>query len=99
MKNIFTIIIILSCYYNSISQIANIPDVNFKNALLEHNPIIDTNNDGEIQLEKAQNTTILDVNRKNISSLEGIRFFRNNINEVDLINKMNCFFGIVLSKK
>ncbi|MEZ4874371.1 MAG: T9SS type A sorting domain-containing protein [Flavobacteriaceae bacterium] len=36
------------------AQIVNIPDVNFKNKLLAHNPIIDTNSNGEIEVAEAE---------------------------------------------
>ncbi len=36
------------------AQIVNIPDANFKNALLNYDPIIDTNNDNEIQISEAE---------------------------------------------
>ncbi len=61
----------------SILQNVHIPDVNFKNALLAHTPIIDTNNDGEIQVNEAHNTQYLNVGYKNISDLTGIENFIN----------------------
>jgi len=36
------------------AQIVNIPDVNFKNKLLAHNPVIDTNSNGEIEVTEAE---------------------------------------------
>ena len=47
LKNLFLIFSLL--FVNSIfSQVINFPDINFKNALLNHNPNIDINNDEEI---------------------------------------------------
>lgn len=57
------------------AQIVNIPDVNFKNALIEIG--IDTNNDGEIQEGEAEVVVNLNINFKEISSLEGIQSFIN----------------------
>lgn len=59
------------------AQIVNIPDQNFKNALLNHTPVIDTNNDGEIQVSEAQVVTILYVSGKSIQDLTGIGSFVN----------------------
>lgn len=39
------------------AQHPNIPDANFKNALPNHNPIIDTNGGGEIQISENQANT------------------------------------------
>lgn len=60
------------------AQIVNIPDANFKNALLNHNPVIDLNADGQIQVsEAAAFAGYLDVSQKNISDLTGIAAFVN----------------------
>ncbi|MBT0607941.1 T9SS type A sorting domain-containing protein [Aequorivita echinoideorum] len=59
------------------SQTVNIPDANFKQALLDHTPPIDTNNDGEIQLSEAQATSVVNVMNKNVSDLTGISAFTN----------------------
>jgi uncharacterized repeat protein (TIGR01451 family) len=60
------------------SQIVNIPDANFKNALLNHNPVINTNGDGEIQVSEAMAFTgKIDVYNKNITDLTGINAFTN----------------------
>jgi len=71
------------------AQIVDIPDANFKTALVSHNPIIDTNGDGEIQVSEANSFFgILDVSYKSISSLIGIQSFINitelNVNINDL---------------
>ncbi|MDR2205142.1 MAG: leucine-rich repeat domain-containing protein [Flavobacteriaceae bacterium] len=53
-------------------------DSNFKAALLSHSPAIDTNSDGEIsQTEAAAVTNSLNVENKNISSMQGIEYFTN----------------------
>ena len=70
------------------AQIVNIPDANFKNALvntvcadfngdLDPEDDADTNNDGEIQLSEAQAVLGLVVTQQNIASLEGIQSFTN----------------------
>ena len=66
------------------AQIVNIPDPNFKNALLNHNPIIDTNNDGEIQASEATAFVgEMNVSNKYISNLAGVEAFTH-------ITKLNC---------
>lgn len=79
MKHIelLLLIFVLLTYNLSLAQIVNIPDANFKNALLNHDPIIDINNDGEIQVSEAEATLELNLNSKNISSLDGIAAFVN----------------------
>lgn len=68
---------------NLYSQNIFIPDINFKTALLNHNPVIDTNGDGEIQITEAQFfTQTINVSGTastpgNIIDLEGIEAFMN----------------------
>lgn len=58
------------------SQIINFPDDNFKTALLNHNPTIDINSDGEIQESEASSFTgTLDVSEKTITDITGIEYF------------------------
>ncbi|WP_299242226.1 T9SS type A sorting domain-containing protein [uncultured Aquimarina sp.] len=70
------------------AQIVDIPDANFKNALINdlvvdtdlngsYDADADTNNDGEIQVSEAQAVQRLRVARFNIQSLEGIQSFTN----------------------
>ncbi len=55
----------------------NFPDPNFKNALLNHDPVIDTSGDGEISVQEAEAVTKLTLNRQDITNIEGIAFFEN----------------------
>ncbi len=74
IKILLTIIL----FYNiSNAQIVNIPDENFKNALLSHSPTIDTSNDGEIQISEAEATLEIDVHFESINDLTGIEKFIN----------------------
>ncbi len=60
------------------AQNVNIPDTNFKDALLTHNPIIDTNGDDEIQVSEAEAFTgFLQIINKNVSDATGIEAFVN----------------------
>ncbi|WP_163409445.1 leucine-rich repeat domain-containing protein [Flavobacterium ajazii] len=72
---------VLSFAQLSIAQtscIVDIPDANFKNALLNHSPAIDTNSDREIQCSEATAFRgLLNVSGKNISNLTGIEAFTN----------------------
>lgn len=73
-----------NCSVSSCNTIVNIPDANFKAALLDHGAgivgsgisIIDTDGDGEICITEAQAYTgIIDVHNKNISDITGIEAF------------------------
>ena len=66
----------------------NIPDANFKNALVNDNVQdtdgngsydndVDTNDDGEIQVSEAEAVQILKIDGKSISSISGIENFAN----------------------
>ncbi|MCK7591693.1 T9SS type A sorting domain-containing protein [Subsaxibacter sp. CAU 1640] len=70
------------------AQIVNIPDANFKNALVNTNCVdtdgfggfdsdADLNNDGEIQVSEAEAVIRLNVSDQNVASLEGILAFAN----------------------
>lgn len=74
MKKLYTILLILTSAFLQ-AQIVNIPDIAFKNALIEEG--IDTKGDGEIQVSEAEAVTILSVGSREISSLEGIQSFVN----------------------
>ncbi len=76
--------------------IVDIPDANFKSALINHSPTIDTNNDGEIQCGEAEAYTGgLGIREKEIKDLTGIEYFTNittvscalnQLTEIDLSN-------------
>lgn len=87
MKNLYLLAILLT-YTISNAQIVDIPDANFKNALVNTNCVditgdfngdvdADTNNDGEIQLSEAEAVITLIIENENISSLEGLQSFIN----------------------
>lgn len=60
------------------NAIVTIPDANFKEALINYdNPVIDTNNDGEIQVSEAEAIFELWVINKGIRNLKGIEAFKN----------------------
>jgi len=77
MKHLYLLFLALFAIQISHTQIVTIPDANFKNALLNHNPVIDTNNDGEIQVGEAEAVINLNISNQNISVLTGIEFFVN----------------------
>ncbi|MGC4104722.1 hypothetical protein [Ferruginibacter sp.] len=77
MKNIFLLIFFIAFFGTTgTAQVVNIPDANFKQALLAANPSIDLNNDGQIQVSEALLVDQIDVNNKNISDLTGIQSFK-----------------------
>ena len=74
---IFLICLILALM-TSYAQNVSIPDANFKNALLTHDPVIDTNGDMEIQFSEAEAFTgSMDVSVKSIADATGIEAFSN----------------------
>ncbi|SRX72375.1 T9SS type A sorting domain-containing protein [Aequorivita antarctica] len=104
MKKLYIVIFLLVNTFLH-AQIVNIPDINFKNALIEED--VDTNNDGEIQVNEAEAVLNLNVSYKNISSLEGIQSFVNlevlycsgnqltalNMSENLNLQKLTCIFN------
>ncbi|MFC0605497.1 DUF7619 domain-containing protein [Winogradskyella pulchriflava] len=77
MKLPFSTLVLFFFFNYGFAQIVNIPDANFKNALLNHNPVIDTNGDGEIQVAEAELVTVIDIGSVSISSIEGLEAFVN----------------------
>ena len=88
MKKNYIILTLLIVSQAITAQTINIPDINFKNALLftlsvdttgdgVFNSTIDANSDTKIQVSEAEAALGLDVGVFNISSLEGIAYFKN----------------------
>lgn len=104
MKNLYLFLFLLSCTFLH-AQIVNIPDTNFKNALIDEG--VDTNGDGEIQVSEAEAVLNLIVSFRGISSLEGIQSFvnleelncsSNQLSTLDLslnlnLHKLTCIFN------
>lgn len=64
--------------------VVTIPDTNFKNALLNHHTVVDTNGDGKIQCSEAENYVgELSLQFSNIEDLTGIEAFTN-------VSYINC---------
>jgi len=72
----------------TVEKICNIPDANFKTALINYwvsnSEKLDTNGDGEISHTEARSISHLDIWNKNISDLTGIENFVN-------ITHLNCY--------
>ncbi|WP_284653119.1 DUF7619 domain-containing protein [Flavobacterium terrisoli] len=93
------------------AQIVNIPDANFKNALVNtlcvgnlvnnnFDADVDTNDDGEVQLSEALTVTRLNVPNQGITDLTGIEAFQNmrslNCNSNQIATlTLNNFFNLV----
>lgn len=75
MKRGLLLCLLLCIGQLSIGQIVTIPDANFKTALIEDG--VDTNDDGEIQVSEAENTTSININGTGINSIVGIQSFTN----------------------
>lgn len=82
------LIFLIVCGIGAQAQIVNIPDANFKNALVNEivadtdgdgaiDGPVDTNGDGEIQVTEAEAVFRLKVDDFNIASLQGIQSFTN----------------------
>ncbi len=87
MKKLLYLFLILTTSFVH-SQTVDIPDSNFKNALVTTvcadfdgdgflDGDVDTNNDGEIQVTEAESVFVLDVEDRSIASLVGIESFVN----------------------
>lgn len=99
MKNLYYTILFTICFSFLgtmwlTAQIVNIPDPNFKAALLADSNI-NTNGDGEIQLSEAEAATEVSVVGNNINNLTGIEAFinitflecsDNNLTSIDITN-------------
>lgn len=99
MKKLSFLLYLSFSFSCSFGQIVNIPDVNFKNRLVNTNCAqltspawltdVDTNNDGEIQVTEAQQVLKLDVSTNefntngNIFNLDGLQSFTN-------LTELNC---------
>jgi len=87
MKKLYFAIAVFLLNFSVRGQIVDIPDVNFKNALLNTlcastvgdlpDRDADTNDDGEIELSEALSIGYLNVDSQNISSIEGLSAFSN----------------------
>lgn len=85
MKNLYLSFILISATLSSgfgNAQNVNIPDENFKTAVLS---VADLNGDGEIQVSEAGVLTHLDLSDESISDMTGIAAF-NNLETLDLYN-------------
>lgn len=77
MKKMLYPLIVCGFLFNAQAQIVNIPDINFKNYLLDH-PGINTNSDNEIQVSEDQGfTNSIICTFMQISDLTGIEAFEN----------------------
>ncbi|MEO2059487.1 MAG: T9SS type A sorting domain-containing protein [Mesonia sp.] len=87
MKKITLFLFFAICLQNMYSQNIDFPDENLKNALLEYEPIIDINDDGEIQISEALAVTELQLNfyytNYNITDPTGLENFEN-LTDLDL---------------
>ncbi len=85
MKNLYYFLFLVLVSVTVKAQIVTIPDANFKNKLLNYQPVIDTNSDGEIQVSEALVVTVLNISSENeprINNLSGLEYFTN-LTELD----------------
>ncbi len=81
MKTLILCILVLTIASVSSAQNVNIPDANFKNALIEAG--VDTDKDGEISYAEAEAVNTINVRSKYISNMMGIEAFTN-------LNTLDC---------
>jgi len=62
---------------NDVTEWFNIEDDNFKNILINHNPVIDTNGDKIITAAEVEVVKELYIDDSNINSLAGLKHFKN----------------------
>jgi hypothetical protein len=81
----------ISTIFPLFAQEIHIPDSNFLSALIEQG--VDSNNDGVISQDEAENVLSLSISQKGIGDLSGIEFFsnldsldcgRNNLKKIDM---------------
>ena len=103
MKKITLLVLFVLAFQNFSAQTVNIPDEYLKSLLLNYSPVIDTNNDNEIQVSEALQVTELDVQFQSswaptISDATGLEAFINltNLNlrgnvltDIDLTSLVN----------
>jgi len=88
MKKLYFLSVALLVSFLGFGQIINIPDVNFKNRLVNTNSVAlgiggipnidaDLNNNGEIEVSEAAQFQTMHIDNSNIASLEGIQYFTN----------------------
>jgi len=109
MAKLLLFIPLLFSILSGTAQIVNIPDANFKAALLAHSPVIDLNSDGQIQVSEALAFTgTMSLFNKNIDDLTGINAFVNlrelycpynhltalNISGLNALTNLNCSTNI-----
>ena len=116
MKTLLTLTMLATVGFGTMNgadaQNVNIPDANFKNALLNHTPKIDTNNDGEIQVTEASAYKgMIYVGFLSINDLTGIEAFtgidtlicyNNQLTSLDVskntaLTELYCTFNLLTS--
>ena len=108
MKNYYILLIPLLFSFTIHAQIIDIPDANFKNALVNTDCVdtdddgdadsdADTNNDGELSVAEAEAINNLWVVNKSISSLVGIEYFINLIELECQVNQLTTLDVSLLS--
>ncbi len=95
---IYLSILLLTCSFLVVSQITLIPDVNFEQELINQNIDTDGVINGQVLTADIENILILNLNYKDIDTLEGIEDFNaleelncygNNLYELDVSQNVN----------
>lgn len=92
MKSLLSLLLFVLISFYSNAQIVDIPDANFKAALISGG--VDINGDGDIQESEAELVEVLNLQNNNISDLTGISSF---INLEELFCQNNLLTSLTLS--
>ncbi|MEX6626772.1 DUF7619 domain-containing protein [Tenacibaculum salmonis] len=95
MKKLLLLTLLIAYFAIGNAQKIDFPDPLFENALLNHIPKIDTDNNSEISIQEAENVTYLNLDNKWINNLSGIENF---VNLVTLQANKNQLTSIDITK-
>ncbi|PWA07206.1 DUF7619 domain-containing protein [Flavobacterium psychrotolerans] len=109
MKKKYFLVLVLLLFASVNAQIIKFPDANFKAKLLADG--IDTNGNGEVEVNEAQQVEFLTLEASSISSLEGISSFTNlralscnnnqltslNVNDLINLEQLSCDYNQLTS--
>ncbi len=107
MKKLYFLLLLITGMVNA--QIVNIPDANFKAALITYG--VDTNADGNIQVSEAQAVNVLVVSNSTITDLTGLENFTSlfsfdcshntitslNVNGLSNLSDINCSYNQIFN--
>ena len=103
MKNFVSVLFAVCSISFGQSQVINFSDINFKNALINHTPVIDLNHNGNIEISEAHLATFISVDNKGIHNISELSNFinlqtfscqNNSISTLNLSNLTHLSFAV-----